>query len=141
MNIHSTLEIKSLTLPVHLGQSKEERDKPQEVVFHITVGFRTAPKEEQTDHLNQTGQRGGEEQAQSSIQDSVCYFALCESVQKLVTKNRFCLIEKLANTVLENLKVLLPEKASLKVCVHKVKPPVPFLKGGVSYTCGDLSLP
>ena len=122
--LHSILEIKSLTLPVHLGQDKKERDKPQEVIFHITVGFQSAPIEEKTDQL----------------QNSVCYFALCKRVQKLVAQNHFCLIENLGSTVLENLKSFLPKKVALKVSVHKVSPPVPYLKGGVSYTCGDLSL-
>ena len=120
----SVLEIKSLTLPVRLGQDKKERASPQEVVFHITIGFIEPLTEEKTDCLK----------------DSVCYFAVCECVQKLVTQKPFCLIEHVAGEVLENLKNLLPKKTSLKVSVHKVNPPVPFLKGGVCYTTGDLSL-
>lgn len=120
----SVLEIKSLTLPVRLGRDQKERANPQEVAFHITIGFFKPLTEEKTDKLK----------------DSVCYFAVCESVQNLVTKKHFCLIENVAGEVLKKLKKLLPNKTSIKVSVHKVKPPVPFLKGGVYYTTGDLSL-
>ena len=123
--MYSILEIKSLTLPVCLGQSLKERESPQEVVFHITIGWPSPLKEEQTDHLK----------------DSVCYFTICERVRKLIAQQSFSLIERLAGAVWEDLKKILPQEASLKVCVHKVRPPVPFLKGGVSYTKGNLSLP
>ena len=123
--MNSILEIKSLTLPVRLGRSLKERESPQEVVFHITIGWPSPLTEEQTDHLK----------------DSACYFTICERVRKLSTQQSFSLIERLAGAVWEDLKAFLPKETSLKVCVHKVKPPVPFLKGGVSYTKGDLSLP
>ncbi len=124
--MHSVLEIKSLVLPVHLGQDKAEREKPQKVAFHITVGFPDPPKEEQTDKM----------------EDSVCYFRLCEIIRKSVNKPKgFCLIEGLGGLVWKNLRKCLPQKALLKVSVHKIQAPVPFLKEGVSYTCGDLSLP
>ena len=123
---HSLLEIKSLVLLVHLGRDKQERDKLQEVAFDITVGFLEPLREEKSDQLDK---------------GSACYFRLCEKIREVATQGRFALIERLAGVTLEQIKPLIPSKAGIKVSVHKIHPPVPCLKGGVSYTCGNLSLP
>ena len=120
--MYSLLEIKSLVLPVHIGLSLEERQEAQDIAFHITVGFTQAPKDEKTDKL----------------ENSVCYFKVCEQIKKLTSENTFSLIEKLAFHTLTELRKLLPSDVKVRVCVHKIKPPVPYLKGGVSYTCGDI---
>lgn len=120
--MYSLLEIKSLVLPVHIGLSPEERQEVQDIAFHITMGFTQAPKDEQTDKL----------------ENSVCYFKVCEQIKKLTQENTFFLIEKLGFCVLTELKKLLPSDVRVRVCVHKIKPPIPYLKGGVSYTCGDV---
>ena len=119
--MHSVLEIKSLILPVHIGRTKEERQKAQDVSFQITVGFTQALKDEQTDKL----------------ENSVCYFKLCEHIRQLTSQKSFSLIEKLAFETLTSLKILLPPGVYVRVCVHKIHPTIPYLKGGVSYTCGD----
>ena len=119
--MHSFLEIKSLVLPVHIGRTEEERQKAQDVSFHITLGFTQAPKDEQTDQL----------------ENSVCYFKICEKVRELTSKSTFSLIEKLAFETLAVLKKDLSSNIYVRVCVHKIQAPVPHLKGGVSYTCGD----
>ena len=115
----SILEIKSLTLPVKIGLEKAERSKPQDIVFNITIYFSEPPLAEYKD----------------SLQGSVCYFQVCGQIKKLVAENSFALIEKLARDTLDTLKPLLPKKAKAKVAIHKLKPPVPCLKGGVVYTC------
>ena len=120
--MYSLLEVKSLILPVHIGLSLEERQAAQDIAFHITVGFTQALKDEQTDKL----------------ENSVCYFKICEQIKTLTRENTFSLIEKLAFRTLTELKTLLPSDVKMRVCVHKVKPPIPDLKGGVSYTCGDV---
>lgn len=120
--MYSLLEIKSLILPVHIGISPEEREEAQEIAFHIKVGFTQALKDEQTDKL----------------ENSVCYFKVCEQIKKITQENTFFLIEKLAFSVLTELKTLLPSDVKVRVSVHKIKPPIPSLKGGVSYTCGDV---
>ena len=122
--MHSFLEIKSLILPVHIGRDQEERQKAQDVSFHITLGFTQALKDEQTDQL----------------ESSVCYFEVCEKIKKLISQNTFSLIEKLAFETLAVIKKNLPPYVCVRVCVHKIQAPVPHLKGGVSYTCGDFLL-
>ena len=121
--MHSFLEIKSLVLPVYIGLAKEERKKAQDISFHVTLGFAQAPEDEQTDEL----------------ENSVCYFKVCERIRQLIAHNTFSLIEKLACDTLVALKKDLPPDVSVRVCVHK-QASVPYLKGGVSYTCGDFLL-
>ena len=120
--MHSLLEIKSLVLPVYIGRTKKERQKPQDISFYITLGFTQAPKDEKTDKLK----------------NSVCYFKVCKKIRKLTSQNTFSLIEKLAFDTLTTLKEDISSDICIRVCVHKIKAPVPYLKGGVSYTCGDL---
>ena len=119
--MYSFLEIKSLILPVHIGRTEEERQEPQDIAFHITVGFTKALSDERTDTLEQ----------------SVCYFKICEQIRVLASRNKFSLIEKLGFDTLAALKALLPSGVRVRVCVHKMHPPVSHLEGGVSYTCGD----
>ena len=121
--MHSLLEIKSLILPVHIGRTKKERNKVQDISFYITVGFTEALKDEETDKM----------------ENSICYSKVCEEIKQLTIKNKFSLIEKLASETLTTVKKLLPspQKAQVRVCIHKIHPPVTNLEGGVFYTCGD----
>ena len=121
---HSVLEIKDFVLPVRIGRDSREREKPQKVAFHIVLGFTKALKDEQSDHL----------------ENSLCYSEICAQIKKLTEQNCFSLIEKLAFETLTVLKAKLPEGVLARVRVHKIHPPVPNLKGGVFYTCGDFFL-
>jgi len=120
-NIYSILEVKELILPVHIGKSLDERNNKQDIAFYITLGFTKLLNDEKKDKF------------------SVCYAALCDRIKQLVSKNTFSLIEDLASEVLRDIKSMVPPDKGvlINVCVHKVKPPVKGLKGGVSYTCGD----
>jgi len=120
--MYSFLEIKALTLPVHIGRTETERQKAQDVAFNITLGFTQILTDEQTDKLKH----------------SICYSEICEQIKQLTSQNIFSLIEKLAFDILTALKAQLPAGVCVRVCVHKINPPVPHLKGGVSYTCGDI---
>lgn len=119
--VRSVLEIKDLVLPVRIGRDREEREKPQEVAFHIVLGFTKALNDERSDRL----------------ENSVCYSKICAQIRKLTEQNSFSLIEKLAFETLTALKAELPGGVTARVRVHKIHPPVPNLKGGVVYTCGD----
>ncbi len=120
-SIYSFLEIKSLVLPVRIGQTEQERQNPQDISFNMTLGFTQALNDEKTDKLK----------------NSVCYFKICERVKQLTNQNQFALVEKLAFEILTALKAELPAYTRVQVRVQKLKAPVPHLKGGVSYTCGD----
>ena len=120
--MHSILEIKSFCLPVHIGNTQEEQEKPQNIQFDIKVGFMNPPSGEQNDIL----------------EDVICYNKICETIRSLTVNKKFSLIEKLAGDILKELKQYLPSEFRVQVCTQKLSPPVQGLKGGVSYTCGDL---
>ena len=119
--VRSLLEIKELVLPVRIGRDQEERQRPQEVAFHIVLGFTRMINDEQSDRL----------------ENSVCYSEICSRIKNLTSENRFSLIEKLAFETLSLLKARLPSGVLARVRVRKIQPPLPDLKGGVVYTCGD----
>ncbi len=119
--MHSILEIKSLALPVYIGWTEKERRKVQTIEFHVKIGFALAPECESTDHL----------------ENSVCYVKVCKRIKSLVAEKTFSLIEKLASDVFKDLKTLFPHTL-IQICVHKLQPPISAVKGGVSYTCGDM---
>ncbi len=118
--IKPRLSIGSLTLPVHLGCSSEERSVLQEVGLSIEMEFPATPSGEETDCL----------------EDTLCYGEVCETLRNFVNGREFHLIEKMAR---ECLSVLKEKHHSMKIrlTLHKKQPPVKGLKGGVKYTCGD----
>ena len=122
--MHSILKIKSLNLPVHIGQNEEERRIAQDIHFYINIGFPQPPQAEQTDN----------------IENTVCYHKICETLKKLTSQKTFALVEKLAHDSLIEIKKLIPDTAYVSVCVHKIHPPVVNLQEGVSYTCGDIDV-
>ncbi len=120
--VRSCLEIKSLILSIHIGRTAEERQKTQDIGFHITLGFTQVLTDERSDKL----------------ENSVCYSKICEWIRQLTSQKSFSLIEKLAFETLTTLKTKLPSGTRVRVCVQKIHPPVPGLEGGVFYTCGDI---
>ena len=120
--MHSILEIKSFCLPVCIGNTLEERKTPQEIQIDIKIGFLKPPSSEKNDNLK----------------DVFCYKAVCERINCLTANKHFFLIEKLAGDILSELKKCCSNEFRIQVCVHKIQAPVQNLKGGVSYTCGDL---
>lgn len=119
--IKPRLYIKQLSLFVYLGRSSVERRTLQEIRFSIEMEFPETPKAETTD----------------SFKDTLCYKEVCETLRNFVKGRQFHLIEKLAG---ESLFVLRKKHPSIRfrLTLHKINPPVKGLKGGVSYTCGDI---
>lgn len=115
------LGIRQLALPVYLGRSSVERHTLQEVHFSMDMEFPEAPKAEKTD----------------SLEDTFCYESVCETLRLFVQNRQFHLIEKLAKESF----LILKEKYPLirfRLTLHKTSPPIEGLKGGVTYTCGDI---
>lgn len=119
--IKPRLCIKQLSLFIHLGRSSAERRAAQEIRFSIEIEFPEAPKAETTD----------------SFKDTLCYKEVCEILGNFVKGRQFHLIEKLAGESLLVLRKKHPS-ARFRLTLHKINPPVKGLKGGVSYTCGDV---
>ena len=119
--MHSILEIKSFYLPVYIGSTQKEQNKPQNICIDITLSFSKPYKAENSDKL----------------EDTICYAFICKKIKTTIANKKFCLIEKLAGLLLKELKKNLPKKTLMRVRVQKPQTPVTGLKGGVSYTCGD----
>jgi len=103
-----------------LGCSPEERDVLQEVCFTVKMQFPSSPLGEKTDRL----------------EDTLCYGEVCETLRNFIVNRKFHLVEKMAR---DCFFVLQKKYPSVAICLtlHKVRPPIEGLKGGVEYTCGE----
>jgi dihydroneopterin aldolase len=62
--------------------------------------------------------------ASDSLDDTVDYGALCDTVERVITEERFVLLERLAERLVQ--VVLLDERVTkVTVAVRKLRPPVP----------------
>ena len=111
------LRLVDLRLPIHLGCTLAEQEIPQEVSFSFEICFSEMPGACRTDRL----------------EDTVCYGRLSEVVRTYCAGRRFQTVEKLAHECYETLKPEMIPTASLSLSVHKLKPPVDSLKGGVFF--------
>lgn len=118
-----SLFVRGLSLQVRLGCSLEERSRAQEVRVSLELRFPRAPHATTTDDLR----------------DTICYGRLCSALRELAESHEFQLVEKLAADLLERAKAHLEGKAQVAVSVHKVRPPVEGLLGGVEYRAGDFA--
>lgn len=114
--MRSRLTINGFSTKVSLGCSPEERSAPQEVVFDIQFPFNEPPPGEKTDQL----------------EDTLCYSDVCEVILGTLENESFQLVENIAYRVSEAFKNKY-EQRDFYLRVHKVRPPIPNLKGGVSY--------
>jgi FolB domain-containing protein len=118
--VHS-MKIRDLSLQVKLGCSSEERAVPQEVRVSIELRFAEVPMGTKSDDLN----------------DTVCYARICEALRAHVEGQEFRLIEKMAADFHGLLQKITEGRAASAVGVHKIRPPVTDLLGGVEYRIGD----
>jgi dihydroneopterin aldolase len=124
----NALRIDGLKLAVRLGCSVEERLLPQEVIVTVELRFRESPKGVLTD----------------ALADTVCYAEISDSVRKLCESVEYKLVEKMAYDVYRDVhRMVLKITGSgveVGVSIHKVRPPVENLRGGVFFRCGDFAL-
>lgn len=106
----TVLNLYDLKLSVVLGVPDWERVAPQIVSLDLQIWFHIPPKGCHTD----------------LIQDTLCYKALSEKIESLVTHRSFHLIESLAYTLYHGIKVELPSRAELALKLKK-NPPLPAL--------------
>ena len=117
--IAAILEIKSLKLPVIIGREASERKQTQDILFHVKIGLKEQRNHTDTSHF-------------------ICYQDICERIKKITAQTNFLLIETLAQAIIKDIKEYLPTDVYAQIIVHKVRPPIEELAGGVSYTCGDM---
>lgn len=120
MNPIHILKIRDLSLQVGLGCTKEERSRPQEVRVNVELRFVETPACVRTDDLR----------------DAICYAKISEALALHAVEREFHLVEKMAGDFLNIVNRIVEGRAVVQLSVHKVRPPVEGLLGGVEYTIG-----
>jgi FolB domain-containing protein len=115
--LQGTLKLLDLTLKVHLGCSEEEQAHPQEIRISLEIGPEPLPQACFSDRL----------------EDTRCYGALADRLRMFCFTTRFRTVEKLAMSCFEVVKSGFPESTQLKLKLHKIRPPVDSLQGGVVF--------
>ena len=107
---------------VSLGCSKEEQSFKQPVLFHLEIEFQTPVLGETTDQLS----------------DAIDYVAVTDLLKLSAESKSYQLIESMCFEATEKVSTYLKEcrvVGFFKLSVLKIRPPVPHLKSGVSWTC------
>ncbi len=118
MAIQALLTIEDFSCECRLGCTVAEREFPQEVRASVEIAFAQTPKACLTDELK----------------DTICYAEICESIRRTARSREFATVENLAQVVFETVKIPHPWRLTL----HKVKPPVDGLLGGVKFRLGNI---
>lgn len=116
----SSLSIRDLNLPVHLGWQASERAVAQIVVVEIDISFPIPPKACETDDLN----------------DTFCYAALINELFAKTVTPHFRLVEHLSHALYTLLKPMLPEGSDVTLRLTK-RPTIPDFTGAVCFTYAD----
>ncbi len=111
---HKKMIIKDLTIFARLGLTKEEQSSEQEIRWTIEY------------HLKS-----------STEKDFICYESLSQKLTAYSKNNSFSLMESMVIFCFQKLKQDFPQIESLRLCLHKVNPPIQNVKGGVIYEYGD----
>ena len=82
-NITSQLNLKELTIPVHLGITKLEQKKAQPVNLNISINQSIIPLGCHSDNIDST----------------ICYDKLCQKIKSLCQSKTYNLIEHLCNEI------------------------------------------
>lgn len=116
--------LKTLSLPVYLGWPQDERLQKQTIFLDVCLRFSKPPKACLSDHL----------------QDTVCYAHICQLIQSHVAKQKFQLIEYLAQDLYKLIKSHV--KKSTRITLRLTKKPggIKELIGGAQFCYGDEDL-
>jgi dihydroneopterin aldolase len=101
----------------------EERSRTQEVRFDLVLEFHEHPRATESDRID----------------DTICYDELTQVIGRVCEQKSYHLIEHLGQVAYDALK----ERAigaDLLLQVTKLKPPIPGLMGGVTFSLGDRRL-
>lgn len=131
-NYIAALAINTLRLPVHLGLSEGEREKPQAVDVDIRFYYEALPECATDDEHDQF----------------ICYDSICNQLTEYVRGKEFRFLEYLTmdihRVVRLHLDEQMGEQAAQKVkvwtCVHKCNAPVPYMLGGAKFVFSDLPI-
>ncbi len=119
---YSVMKINDYEVWVSLGCSKEEQSYKQPVHFNFEIEFYSQVRGETTDQLT----------------DAIDYVALTDLLKLSAESKSYQLIESMCFEATEKVSAYLKEcrvVGLFKLSVLKLRPPVPHLKSGVSWTC------
>ena len=113
------LEIRDLSLQVHLGCTQQERTFAQEIRVSVDLLFKEAPPACRIDELNGT----------------LCFSEICDVLRRLYTQKgcEFQTVERMLQLGVEKLSQHLPGSVEFSLKIHKVRPPVEGLLGGAYF--------
>jgi dihydroneopterin aldolase len=115
------LAFDGLELAVHLGCEPEERALPQPVEVALRLAFAKPPEACRSDRLD----------------DTVCYAEAVARIRSAASGAEFATLEHLAERIRSGLREWVPDGVGLRLRVTKLRPPVPGLRRGVSFTLED----
>lgn len=118
------LTIRDYSLWCHLGCSPEEREPQQEVRISLSLGFAQLPHACKSDQLS----------------DTICYAEICRQMNLLVKEKHFQTVEHLSFAIREQLAQYLKTENTWRLTLHKVKPPIDGLLGGVTFEIDNQAL-
>lgn len=111
------MQVRDLSLWVRLGCSESERAQLQEVRLSIDISFSEVPGACFSDEIRET----------------VCYAELSGQLKNYCESREFKTVEKMAMGCSEIVQSVVGSTHHFSVDVHKVRPPVPGLNGGVIF--------
>ncbi len=118
----SVMKINDYEVWVSLGCSKEEQSYKQPVLFNLVIEFHSPVRGETTDQLS----------------DAIDYVAVTDLLKLSAESKSYQLIESMCFEATEKVTTYLKQQrvtGHLNLSVIKLRPPVPHLKSGVTWTC------
>lgn len=117
------LSVEGIEVQSHIGCSEDERADPQELRLDVYIRFPAFPKAAVSDSLSET----------------VCYTEITRIIVDYFQNHQMQLIETAAYECYSRLKTLDPD-TQWCIRLNKVRPPVPAIKSGTQFICGDFQI-
>lgn len=117
--LKTSLSLKNLIIPIHIGWSELEREKAQDITVNILIEFAVPPLACETDEL----------------EDTICYKTLSDKIRQYCTSREFKLIEYLGYQLYQFIKEQLSLKTDITISI--VKPRSPFLTESRTFNISD----
>lgn len=120
MAIQTALSLNTITLPVNLGVTDEERLTPQNIVIDVTIYLNQVPEACFSDNID----------------DTFCYYKVFTTIEDICSNESFNLIEHLCYKIHISVKKLL-HNSNIKVRVQKTYPPISDRMESASFEYDD----
>jgi FolB domain-containing protein len=117
----NALSINRLSVDVHLGVGKEERQTPQKIILDVRFYMPSL--------MSSATRDNGE---------YICYHDISEKIYALCVSKEYHLIEYLAQEVYRLIRKEMPAAVKLWIRLHKPRILLPYVEEGASFTYTDL---